>query len=173
MPTDKKLSHGRIGEAAVTAKCWMHGIRAYSTSGLRANFAGVDLLIESGKVPGHLVRVQVKTGYIKTPGHVYLTQCAGEKDLERDKFNADFVVFVGIDPKTASAHDHDGSLGFEHLSFYVVPTDVANELFRREVRRGKDRPLKAGGERKLGNMAVSIPATELASYRDAWAQLRA
>ena len=172
MPTDKKQTHGRIGEAAVAAKCWMHGVRAHSTGGLRANFAGIDLLLESDRLPGHLVRVQVKTGYTKTPGHVYLTQCGGEKDLECDKFHADFVVFVGLDPKTAMTHSHDGSLDFEHLSFYVVPNDAANALFKREVRRGKSRPLKTGGQRKLGNMAVSVPAADIAKYRDAWTQLK-
>lgn len=34
----KSQSHGRIGEAAVLAKCWMHGIPAHNTGGLRANF---------------------------------------------------------------------------------------------------------------------------------------
>jgi hypothetical protein len=43
----KTQSHGKTGEAAVTAKCWMHGIPAYNTSGLRANFAGSDLIVDT------------------------------------------------------------------------------------------------------------------------------
>jgi len=43
----KSHSHGKIGEAAVYAKCWMHGIPAYFTGGLRSNFAGSDLIVET------------------------------------------------------------------------------------------------------------------------------
>jgi hypothetical protein len=35
MEIRKQQSHGKIGEAAVAAKCWMHGIPAYNTAGLR------------------------------------------------------------------------------------------------------------------------------------------
>jgi hypothetical protein len=34
MEIRKQQSHGRIGEAAVVAKCWMHGIPAYNTAGI-------------------------------------------------------------------------------------------------------------------------------------------
>ncbi len=43
----KSQSHGKIGEAAAFAKCWMHGIPAYFTGGLRSNFAGSDLIVET------------------------------------------------------------------------------------------------------------------------------
>lgn len=61
----KTQSHGHIGEAAVAAKCWMNGIAAYSTGGLRANFAGSDLLIDT-KDPKVKRLVEVKTGYTPT-----------------------------------------------------------------------------------------------------------
>lgn len=163
----KKESHGRIGEAAVAAKCWMHGIRAWDTGGLRRNFAGSDLLIDTPSLHRKLL-VQVKTGYITTPGHVYLTQCTGERDMTDDKFDADFVVFVNLDPRVAAAHEHDGSLDFSHLSFYVVPRDAANRIFKREVKKGYERPLRNGGQRKLTYMAVSVPTSEMDQYRDAW-----
>jgi len=112
-PTLRKTqSHGRIGEAAVAAKCWMHGIAAYSTGGLRANFAGSDLIIDTDN-PKTKKLVQVKSGYSPAKDRVYLTQCKGDSDLTGDKFVSDFVVFVNIDKKVGSSHSHDCSLGFE------------------------------------------------------------
>lgn len=168
----KTQSHGKIGEAAVAAKCWMHGIPAYNTAGLRANFAGSDLLVDTAD-PRRKLLVQVKAGYSPSDEEVYLTQCKGEEELTEDKFASDFVVFVNIDRKVGSAHDHEGSLSFEHLSFFVVPRDVANRVYREAVNREFARPLKTGGQRKLGNMAVTVSMQTLAEYRDAWKLMHA
>ena len=168
----KTQSHGRIGEAAVTAKCWMHGIPAHNTNGLRANFAGSDLIIDTSN-PTKKLLVQVKTGYAPSKGMVYLTPASGEQDLHEPKFKADFVVFVNIDKKAGESHQHDGRLGFEHLVFFVVPVEIANELFIEVVRQEYDRPLiKTGARRKLTNMAVNVSVEKLAAYRDAWHLLR-
>lgn len=167
----KQESHGRIGEAAVRAKCWMNGIRAYDTAGLRANFAHSDLLIETTD-PRRPLWVQVKSGYPVRRDSVYLTQCLGESDREGDKFAADFVVFVNLEPSVAKAHDHDGSLKFEHLSFFVMPQEPANELFRRLVNEEEARPKRDGGKRSLQNMAVDASAADMNSYRDAWQLIR-
>lgn len=164
----KTQSHGRIGEAAVTAKCWMHGVAAHNTNGLRANFAGSDIIIDTGD-PRTKRLVQVKTGYSPTKGQIYLTQASGDNDLEEDKFQCDFVVFVNIDKKTGEKHQHDGLLSFEHLVYYVVPVDVANKVFREAVQRDYAKPLiKTGGKRKLTNMAVNVPPETLVAYKDAW-----
>lgn len=164
----KTQSHGRIGEAAVTAKCWMHGVAAHNTNGLRANFAGCDIIIDTDD-PRKKKLVQVKTGYSPTKLQVYLTQASGEDDLTKDKFHADFVVFVNIDKKAGGKHQHDGTLGFEHLEYYVVPVDVANQVFRDAVQRDYAKPLiKTGGQRKLANMAVNVPQPALSQYKDAW-----
>jgi hypothetical protein len=173
MPSLRKTqSHGRIGEAAVTAKCWMNGIPAHNTNGLRANFAGSDLIVDTDD-PRRKLLVQVKTGFSPTKGQVYLTQASGEADLKDDKFHADFVVFVNIDKKAGEAHTHDGSLDFQHFTYYVVPGDVANQLFRSAVQREHARPLiKTGGTRKLTNMAVNVPPESVALYKDNWSQLR-
>ena len=40
-PLRKSQSHGKIGEAAVYAKCWMNGIPAYFTGGCAATSPGV------------------------------------------------------------------------------------------------------------------------------------
>ena len=80
----KSQSHGRIGEAAVYAKCWMHGIPAYFTDGLRNNFAGSDLIVET-KDRRRKLLVQVKTGAPILKDHIYLTQCSGDEDLSRPK----------------------------------------------------------------------------------------
>jgi len=167
----KTQSHGRIGEAATTAKCWMNGIPAYNTAGLRANFAGSDLIIDT-EDPARKLLVQVKTGYRPARDQVYLTQCKGECDLTENKFVTDFVVFVNLDRAAGNAHQHDGSLGFEHLTFYIVPCEVANIVYKNAVNREYDRPLKIGGRRKLGNMAVNVPLDDLAQYKDAWALMR-
>ena len=167
----KTQSHGKIGEAATTAKCWMNGIPAYNTAGLRANFAGSDLIIDTD-APTRKLLVQVKTGYSPVQDQVYLTQCAGECDLTEEKFVADFVVFVNLDRKAAIAHQHEGSLGFEHLTFYIVPREAANRVYRNAVTREYNRPLSTGGQRKLSNMAVNVPLDELAPYKDAWALMR-
>lgn len=167
----KQQSHGRIGEAAVTAQCWMNGIRAYNTAGLRANFAGSDLLVETAD-PRRKLWVQVKSGYPVRRDSVYLTQCTSESDRETDKFAADFIVFVNLEPNAAKSHDHDGSLKFEHLSFYVMPREQANELFRRLVNEEEARPKRDGGQRSLQNMAVHASAADMDSYRDAWRLIR-
>jgi hypothetical protein len=166
----KTQSHGRIGEAAVLAKCWMNGCPAYSTGGLRANFARSDLIVDT-EDPRKKLWIQVKTGDSPSGPQIYLTQCAGECDLVEDKFAADFVVFVNIDQKIGMKHQHDGTLGFEHLTFYVVPRDDANRIYREAVVREHNRPLKTGGQRKLGNLAVIVPSAELQQYKDAWVLL--
>ncbi|MHB8839021.1 MAG: hypothetical protein ACYC7F_08730 [Gemmatimonadaceae bacterium] len=168
----KTQSHGKIGEAAVAAKCWMHGIPAYNTAGLRANFAGSDLLVDTAD-PRRKLLVQVKAGYSPSDTQVYLTQCKGEEELTEDKFASDFVVFVNIDRKVGSTHEHEGKLGFEHLSFFVVPREIANRIYREAVNREYKRPLKTGGQRKLGNMAVNVAMETLLQYRDAWELMRA
>jgi len=168
----KQQSHGRIGEAAVSAKCWMHGIPAYNTGGLRANFAGSDLIIDTAN-PKIKKLVQVKTGYAPAKDKVYLTQCKGEVDLEGDKFVSDFVVFVNIDKKIGSTHNHDGAFGFEHLEFYIVPQVEANAIYKAAVHRDYTRPLKTGGVRKLGNMAVVVTKEEMSKFLNAWQVLRA
>ncbi|MBE7418295.1 MAG: hypothetical protein HS128_11200 [Ideonella sp.] len=167
----KTQSHGKIGEAAVAAKCWMHGVPAYNTAGLRANFAGSDLIVDT-EDPTKKLLVQVKTGYNPSGEWVYMTQCAGEQDLNEDKFVSDFVVFVNLDRKAGNGHMHNGELDFHHLTFYVVPRSSANDLYRQAVRRDYNRPLKAGGRRKLGNMAVNIAAVDMAPFRNAWSLLR-
>jgi hypothetical protein len=164
----KTQSHGRIGEAAVTAKCWMNGIPAHNTNGLRANFAGSDLIIDTPN-PRRKLLIQVKTGYSPTKNQVYLTQAAGDADLKDDKFKADFVVFVNIDKKAGETHKHDGTLNFEHLKFYVLPESTANAIYKAAVKREYDRPLlKSPERRKLTNMAVNVPAEDMEQYQDAW-----
>lgn len=168
MELRKQQSHGRIGEACVAAKCWMHGIPAYNTAGLRANFAGSDLIIDTPD-PTRKLLVQVKTGYNPSPDWVYMTQCSGEHELEKSKFASDFVVFVNLDKKAGSKHTHDGSLDFQHLSFYVVPREQANELYGTALVREHARPLtRTGGQRKLGNLAVMVEASQMARFKDAW-----
>jgi len=167
----KTQSHGRIGEAAVTAKCWMHGIAAYNTGGLRANFGGSDLIIDTAD-PKTKKLVQVKTGYSPTKDKVYLTQCKGDSDLSQDKFVSDFVVFVNIDKKVGSTHNHDGKLSFEHLTFYVVPREAANNIYRDAVRSEHAKPLRTGGVRKLGNMSVTVTKEKMKAYLNAWRLIR-
>jgi hypothetical protein len=171
MTLRKTQSHGKIGEAAVTAKCWMHGIPAYNTGGLRAHFAGSDLLVDTGD-PTRKVLVQVKSGYNPRPDQVYLTQCKGEEELRSPKFVSDFVVFVNIDRKVGSGHQHDGSLGFEHLSYFVVPREAANRIYLEALKRDHSKPLKKGGQRKLGNMAVNVTLEEMREFKDAWHLIR-
>lgn len=172
MALRKQQSHGRIGEAAVAAKCWMHGIPAYNTAGLRANFAGSDLLVDTEDARRKLL-VQVKTGYAPGPGWIYMTQCSGPDELERAKFVSDFVVFVNIDKQAGMRHTHNGELDFHHLSFFVLPRENANTLYRAALLREHARPLiKTGGQRKLGNLAVNVAATEMQSFKDAWQVIR-
>jgi hypothetical protein len=168
----KTQSHGRIGEAAVSAKCWMHGIAAYNTAGLRANFAGSDLIVDT-RDPRRKLLIQVKTGFSPSTDWVYFTQCTGEHELTEDRFVSDFVVLVNLDKKVGMAHEHLGELDFQHLTFYVVPREAANRLYLAAVRREHERPLKNGGVRKLGNMAVNVSVTEMAPYLNAWSLLRA
>src|SRR4029453_1474880 len=101
-----------------------------STGGLQANFAGSDLIVDTAD-PKRKLLIQVKSGYNPRPDQVYLTQCQGEKELQSTKFVSDFVVFVNIDRKVGTEHQHDGSLGFEHLSYFVVPRDAANRIYLR------------------------------------------
>ena len=172
MEIRKQQSHGKIGEAAVAAKCWMHGIPAYNTAGLRANFAGSDLIVDTLD-PKRKLLVQVKTGYSPSADWVYMTQCSGEEELTRDKFVADFVVFVNLDRKVALKHTHQGELEFHHLTFYVVPREQANSLYRAALKREHLRPLiKTGGQRKLGNLSVNVEASEMAEFKDAWHLIR-
>jgi hypothetical protein len=167
----KQQSHGKIGEAAVMAKCWMHGIPAYNIAGLRANFAGSDLIVDTAD-PAKKLLLQVKAGYSPSSEWVYMTQCTGEHDLTEDKFVSDFVVFVNLDKKIAEKHQHEGELDFKHLIFYVVPRPDANRLYRAAVKRDYERPLKKGGVRSLNYMAVNVPASEMAVFRDAWNLIR-
>lgn len=166
----KAVSHGRIGEAAVFAKCWMHGIRAYNTGGLRANFAGSDLIVETGDLRKKLW-VQVKTGAPILKEHVYLTQCSGDADLEVAKFSSDFVVFVNLDLRAAKSHAHNGLLDFDALTYYVVPCKDANRLYQSAVQTWAAKPKRDGGQRKLANMAVHVPAKAMERYKDAWQRL--
>jgi len=168
----KSQSHGRIGEAAVFAKCWMHGIPAYNTGGLRSNFAGSDIIVETSD-PRKKLWVQVKTGAPILKDHVYLTQCSGDDDLIGNKFSADFVVFVNIDLRVAKTHTHDGLLDFSNLAFYVLPCRIANMFYQEALLHWSEKPKRDGGRRKLGNMAVHIPLKKLEKYRDSWIQLRA
>ena len=163
----KSQSHGRIGEAATYAKCWMHGIPAYHTGGLRNNFRGSDLIVETSD-PRTKLWIQVKTGAPDKKEHVYFTQCAGDNDLRLDKFESDFLVLVNLDVKRAKQHSHDGSLGFEHMTFYVVPRGEANAIYRKAVQHWARLPKRDGGSRKLANMAVHVPAQQMELYRDAW-----
>jgi hypothetical protein len=167
----KTQSHGRIGEAAVTAKCWMNGIPAYNTGGLRANFSGSDLLVDTPD-PRRKLLIQVKSGYNPRADLVYMTQCKGEEELERAKFVSDFVVFVNIDKKIGNAHSHDGSLDFCHLTYFVVPRDQANAIYLAAVKRDYAKPLKTGGVRKLANMAVNVALEEMEPFRNAWHLLK-
>jgi len=167
----KQEAHGRIGEAAVTAKCWMHGVRAYNTNGLRANFAGCDLIIDTAD-PRRKLLIQVKAGYPPSPSKVYLTQATGDADLSADKFQCDFVVFVNIDKKVGESHQYDGQLGFGHLRFYVVPAEDANRLFRAQVRHDYEKPKRDGSRRSLTNMAVQIDVEKFEVFYDAWHLLR-
>lgn len=167
MTLRKQQSHGKIGEAAVSAKCWMHGIPAYNTAGLRANFAGSDLIVDTSD-PTKKLLIQVKTGYNPSADWVYMTQCSGESELEKKKFVSDFVVFVNLDKKIGSTHEHKGELDFHHLTFFVVPRDAANALYHAALLREHSRPLKTGGQRKLGNLAVNVSLSEMAPYLNAW-----
>ena len=139
----------------------MHGIPAYHTGVLRNNFAGSDLIVET-RNPRVKLWIQVKTGAPILKAHVYLTQCAGDVDLEKDKFEADFVVFVNLDTQRAKKHAHDGTLGFDHMTFYVVPRTDANRIYRKSVNNWAVKPKRDGGIRKLGNMAVHVPSDQMA-----------
>lgn len=172
MTPRKQQSHGKIGEAAVSAKCWMHGIPAYNTAGLRANFAGSDLIVDTLD-PTKKLLIQVKTGYKPSADWVYMTQCSGERELDAKKFVSDFVVFVNLDKKVGSKHEHRGELDFQHLIFFVVPRDSANAFYHAALKREYARPLiKSGGQRKLGNLAVNVLLSEMAPYLNAWHLIR-
>jgi hypothetical protein len=148
----------------------MHGIRAYNTGGLRANFAGSDLIVETGDLRKKLW-VQVKTGAPNVKDHVYLTQCSGDADLEKAKFSSDFVVFVNLDVRAAKSHSHDGTLDFGALTFYVVPCKDANRIYQAAVPRSAAKPKRDGGQRKLANKAVHVPFDAMARYKNAWGRL--
>jgi hypothetical protein len=163
----KQQSHGRICEAAVLAKCWMHGIPAFSTGGLQANFAGSDLVVRITD-PLRTLWVEIKSGYPLRRDVVYLSQCSGPGELERDRFIADVVVFVNLDPVVAKRHAHDGQLAFQHLTYYVVPHAEANRLYREAVCRERDTPKRDGTARKLGGAALHVPMETMAPYRERW-----
>jgi len=167
----KQQSHGKVGEAAVTAKCWMHGIQAYNTAGLRANFAGSDLIVNTDD-PSKKLLIQVKAGYKPHGEWIYMTQCSGEEDLTEDKFGSHFVVFENFDRKVGQTHQHKGELDFQHLIFYVAPCADANRLYRAAVKRQYDIPLKRGGVRSLQNMDVNVSESEMAPFKDAWNLIR-
>jgi len=167
----KIRSHGKIGEAAVYAKCWMHGIPAYFTGGLKINFAGSDLILDTVD-PRRKLWVQVKTGYPTRKNYAYLTQATSEKDLTQPKFTADFVVFVNLYDKVAKSHTHNVELDFHNLSYYVVPRDAANRLFREALKGEADRPKRDGTKRKLGNLAGEVQYATMEQYRDAWILLK-
>jgi len=171
MELRKSQSHGRIGEAVVAAKCWMHGIQAHNTNGLRANFAKCDLIVDTID-PRRKLLIQVKSGYARFEKEVYLTQASGPSDLEAPKFEADFVVFVNIDQKAGEAHAHDGTLDFQHFVFYVVPVDDANLLFRESVQREFERPKRDGGTRSLSNLAVYVEPEKMTQYLGSWNLIR-
>jgi hypothetical protein len=116
--------------------------------------------------------VQVKTGAPILKDHIYLTQCAGDCDLTTDKFDSDFVVFVNLQTRVSIKHAHRGELGFEHLTFFVVPADEANTMYRRWLQHWHEKPKRDGGARKLTNMALQAPASEMAPYQDAWHLLK-
>jgi len=149
----------------------MHGIPAYNTAGLRANFAGSDLIVDTPD-PIRKLLIQVKTGYNPSPDWVYMTQCSGEDELGKDKFVSHFVVFVNLDKRAGVNHEHMGELDFHHLTFYVVPREQANALYRAALLREHSRPLKTGGQRKLGNLAVNVAASEMAEFKNAWHLIR-
>lgn len=150
----------------------MNGIPAHNTNGLRANFAGSDIIIDTDD-PRKKLLVQVKTGYSPSKGQIYLTQASGEGDLTNTKFKADFVVFVNIEKKAGESHEHRGTLKFEHLTYYVVPADEANAAYKEAVKRDYDLPLKNSDKRRsLENMAVNVTPERLGKYKDAWHLLR-
>jgi hypothetical protein len=160
--SSKIQSHSQICKAAVLAKCWMHGIRAHINVAKRA-----ELTIASSN-PKTTKVVQVKGGYSPVKGMVYLTQCKGEDDLIGDKFDADFVVFVNIETKVGKSHQHDGSLGFEHLQFFVLPRANANAIYRASVQRELAKPLKSGGVRSLKNLAVVASNEDMHPFLNGW-----
>jgi hypothetical protein len=149
----------------------MHGIPAYNTGGLRANFAGSDLIVETDD-PRKKLWVQLKTGAPILKNHVYLTQCSGDEDLTSEKFAADSVVFVNLNLRTAKSHTHDGSLDFNSISFYVVPGKQANLIYQQALTGWAAKPKRDGARRKLGNMSVHVPSDQMAGYKDAWNQLK-
>lgn len=102
-----------------------------------------------------------------------MTQCSGEHELGNKKFVSDFVVFVNLDKKAGTKHTHSGELDFQHLSFYVLPRDTANDLYLEALHREHERPLiKTGGQRKLGNLAVNVAAEKMADFKEAWHLIR-
>ena len=151
----------------------MNGIPAYNTNGLRANFAGCDIIVDTNN-PRTKLLVQVKAGFCPVREGVYLTQASGEDDLTKDKFHADYIVFVNINKKVGESHIHRGTLDFSHLSFYVVPAEEANLLFREAVEREYAKPLIKTPDKKrsLANLAVNVSPQAMMNYRDAWQLLR-
>ena len=152
----------------------MHGIQAYDTAGLQANFADSDLIVDTDDASQKIL-IQVKSGYEARGEWVYLTQ-SGEQDLIKDKFRSHFVVFVNFDRKVAEAHKHKGELDFKHLVFYVVPCADANRIYRAAVKRQYAVPLtrgpKKGGLRSLRNMDVNASESEMAPFKNAWDLIR-
>jgi hypothetical protein len=145
----------------------MYGISAYFTGGLRANFAGSDLIVETNN-PRKKLWVQVKTGAPLLKEQTYLTQSSGERDLKGEKFSSDFVIFINLDLRVAKSHTHEGEMNFSHLSFYVVPSKAANRLYKRALNHWAEKPKRNGERRKLANMAVHVSDADMRKYKDAW-----
>jgi hypothetical protein len=53
-----------------------------------------------------------------------------------------------------------------------VPAADANRLFKHAVRTVAAKPKRDGGQRKLSNVAIDIPAECMRKYQDAWDLLR-
>ncbi len=96
----------------------------------------------------------------------------GEVDLTEEKFVSDFVIFVNIDKKAGTSHQHDGTLRFDHVAFYAVSREAANKIYKTAVQRDYAIPLWARGTRKLANIAVTVPGNEMSQYLEAWYLMR-
>ena len=54
----------------------------------------------------------------------------------------------------------------------MVPRDAANRIYLQALKRDYSKPLKNGGQRKLGNMAVNVTLEEMQEFKDAWHLIR-
>ena len=169
---NKSQAHGQIGEAVVVAKCWMHGLRAYRTAALATHFANADIVVAAENLPHRPAWIEVKTGYPAKRGQVYLTQYSSDGAAHKEKFGADVVVFVNIEPGVGRKHKCDGLLDFTALSCYVVPRAVANSLFMRQVKLEAATPKANGEPRSMRNLAVHASVADMEIYREAWHHVR-